>query len=122
MGTSRRLSCLSSGVILSSAKALLMATSFNMTLTASRLRPNVLSFSAARDRCCDQRKTTQESYFFHLRFLLNLRVKSISFVKKKIRIKKYLLIKRMDLERASILKLTDLQTNYYYNLSVIYHC
>lgn len=82
MGTSRRLSCLSSGVILSSAKALLMATSFNMTLTASRLRPNVLSFSAARDRCCDERKTTQESYFFHLRFLLNLRVKSISFVKK----------------------------------------
>lgn len=122
MGTSRRLSCLSSGVILSSAKALLMATSFNMTLTASRLRPNVLSFSAARDRCCDERKTTQESYFFHLRFLLNLRVKSISFVKKKIRIKKYLLIKRMDLERASILKLTDLQTNYYYKPSVIYHC
>lgn len=121
MGTSRRLSCLSSGVILSSAKALLMATSFNMTLTASRLRPNVLSFSAARDRCCDQRKTTQESYFLHLRFLLNLRVKSISFVKKKKRIKKYLLIKRMDLLRASIFKLTDLQTNYYYNHSVIYH-
>ena len=99
MGTSRRLSCLSSGVILSSAKALLMATSFNMTLTASRLLPNVLSFSAARDRCCDQRKTTQESYFFHLRFLLNLRVKPISFIKN-IRIKKYLLIKRMDLLRA----------------------
>ena len=121
MGTSRRLSCLSSGVILSSAKALLMATSFNMTLTASRLRPNVLSFSAARDRCCDERKTTQESYFFHLRFLLNLRVKSISFVKKNTD-KKYLLIKKLDLERASILKLTDLQTNYYYNPSVIYHC
>ena len=53
-GTSRRFSCLSSGVILSSAKILLMAASFNMIFIASRLWPNSLNFADALDRCCEQ--------------------------------------------------------------------
>ena len=67
--TSRRKSCFSSGMTLSSAKALLTSASFNMTLTASRLWPSVLNFVDARDKCCDQQieKIQCKLYYFDLK-------------------------------------------------------
>ena len=59
--TSSKKSCFSSGVLVSSAKALLIAACFNSTLTASRLWPRVLKFVAARDKCYEQKSETETS-------------------------------------------------------------